>query len=628
MPESPAVSEPDAGVSTPVSQEPPEAPKSGAKTAPDAPTKKKSDPAAKKKRLTKRSVKLPTTRLRSLLRWGVRLAIVVVAVVVLWVLFKVAVGIATTDMWFNSVHHGSVYTTMIEAKVVLFCVFAVVGGLVGGLTLFAVRRLRSPLAFAKREDAFRWVFRRHEARLRRYLMILAVVIPAILIGQRAASGWQTYLLWRHAVPWHTSDPLFHKDISFFIEVYPFHVLVVSLLSQAVTYGLWIAVISGYWYGGWRLRRGRRKVTRDFVRLLSVLFAAYLLLKAANYWLSRYALGTSQRGPVTGPSYTDVHAVLPGRYILMTIAILGAVALLVSAFTSSRARVIAGALVVLLLAAGAVGYAWPALVQHFRETPSAAKLDLSEISENQKATLAAFGLDKNVTTLKYNPSTTVSGKALVQLANKTAQTPVIDPNQLSPTFNVQQQLQAYYAFKSHPRRQPLHHRRAIAGRRPRGSRAAVRRDSQAELGQQPPCVHARIRHRGRADQQVDSGTESPVYLNGGMPPGQQIPVTRPQLYFGQALGSALCDRRSSGRQQGQHRVRSPGSGGSTSSAHTTYQGHGGIPIGSTLRKFLFAVQLGDPNIFFSSGAQLRVAIADDPQPAGASGQGRAVVDPRR
>ena len=36
---------------------------------------------------------------------------------------------------------------------------------------------------------------------------------------------------------------------------------------------------------------------------------------------------------------------------------------------------------------------------------------------------------------------------MQLASSTAQMSVIDPNQLSPTFNVEQQLQAYYGFKS-------------------------------------------------------------------------------------------------------------------------------------------------------------------------------------
>src|SRR5690242_18891770 len=115
-----------------------------------------------------------------------RLAVVVAAVVVLWVMTRVAVRIGTADMSIKSMHHGAVYTTMIEAKVLLFCVFAVIGGIVGGFTLSAVGGLGSLLVFSKRQDAFRWVFRKHEKRLRKYLMILAVVIPAILIGQRAA----------------------------------------------------------------------------------------------------------------------------------------------------------------------------------------------------------------------------------------------------------------------------------------------------------------------------------------------------------------------------------------------------------------------------------------------------------
>ena len=44
---------------------------------------------------------------------------------------------------------------------------------------------------------------------------------------------------------------------------------------------------------------------------------------------------------------------------------------------------------------------------------------------------------------------------------------------------------------------------------------------------------------------------------------------------------------------------PGGKGSSKSAYTTYRGDGGIPIGSTLRRLLFAVQDSDPNIFFSS-----------------------------
>jgi hypothetical protein len=376
-------------------------------------------------------------------------------------------------------------------------------------------------------------------------------------------------------------------------------MVANLLSQMITYALWIAVIAGYWYGGWRLRHGRRKITRDFTRLLSVLFAAYLLLKAVNYWLSRYALTTSSRGPVTGPSYTDINASLPGKYILMAIAILGAVVLLLNAFTKSRARFIVGSLVVLLVAALAVGSAWPALLYHFREAPSAAKLDQSDIANNQKATLAAFGLTGNVTTVSSNPNLTVHGSALVSLAKQTAQTPVIDPNQLSPTFNVEQQLQAYYGFKS-----TLDISRYTIDGQSQDVALAVR-ELQTGGIPKPSWVNSHLVYThgygivAAPTTKVDPATESPIYLDGGMPPSQEIPVTRPQVYFGQAFGSSYSIVGQPAGSKTTLEFDHPGGSDSTSSAYSTYHGHGGVPIGSTLRRLLFAIQLHDPNIFFSS-----------------------------
>jgi uncharacterized membrane protein (UPF0182 family) len=546
------------------------------------------------------------SRRRALKRWSIRLFAVVVALVVLWRLFLVAVRIATTDLWFKSVHDGSVYTTMIEAQILLFCVFGVIAGLLGGVTIVAVRRIRSPLFVSAENDTFRWVFRKYEPRVWRLIMLLAVVVPGVLVGRRAAASWQTYLLWRHATPWHASDPLFHKDLSFFVDVYPFHLMVVTLLSQAFSYALWIAVIGGYWYGAWRLRRGRQKITRGFTNLVSLLLAGYLALKAVNYWLSRYAVTTSQRGPVTGPSYTDVHAVLPSTYALMSIAIVCAAALLANAFLGDRigalgrVRTLAGAVGLIVVASVVVGSAWPGLVAHFREGPSAAKVDLGEIAHNQKATLTAFGLDGDVTTVPYDPSKTVSGATAVQLAHQTAEVSVIDPNQLSPTFNVEQQLQAYYGFKS-----TLDMGNYNIDGHAQDVVLAVR-ELQTSGIPHPSWVNNHLVYThgygivAAPTTEVDPTTGSPVFLDGGMPPGRQIPVTRPQVYFGQAFGGSSYAI--VGQPAGSHQKLEfdhPGGNGSSVSAHTTYHGHGGIPIGSTLRRFLFAVQLHDPNVFFSS-----------------------------
>jgi hypothetical protein len=73
-----------------------------------------------------------------------------------------------------------------------------------------------------------------------------------------------------------------------------------------------------------------------------------------------------------------------------------------------------------------------------------------------------------------------------------------------------------------------------------------------------------------------------------------------VYFGPAFGASSYSI--VGQPTGSHEELEfdhPGSNGSSKSARTTYQGDGGVPIGSTLRRLLFAVQEHDPNILFSS-----------------------------
>jgi hypothetical protein len=566
-----------------------------------SPTRVPSDPATAGgfPKLAAAGSFLKRTRKDVLKRWLVRLVVAAAAIVVLWLLFLVAVRIITTDLWFDSVHAGSVYQTMLRSQVVLFSVFGIIAGLIGGATLLTLCRMRAPLSFSPDDDTFRWTFRRYERRVRPLFLLLAVIIPGILVGQQAAGRWQTYLLWHDASPWHQTDPHFHKDISFFVDVNPFHLMVVALLLQALSYAFWIAAIGGYWYGAWRLRRGRRKVTKEFVRLVSLLLVGYLICTAASDWMSRYAVDTSQRGPVTGPSYTDIHAALPSKYVLMAVAIAGAAAVLAIALFGGRVRTLVGVCALLVVITAVVGSAWPSLVYQFRESPSAAKLDLGEIARNQTATLAAFGLNRDVTTIPFSRSTTVPSAALPQLADKVAQTPIIDPNQLSPTFNVKQQIEAYYGFKSTLDIGNYN----INGRRQDVALAVRELQSSAIPHSGWVNNHLVYTHGygivAAPTDRVDPRTESPVFLDGGMPPEQQIPVTRPQVYFGQAFGTSSYSIvgqpvGSTEKLEFDH----PG-GGSSNSVRTTYQGGGGIPIGSTLRRLMFAVQLHDPNILFSS-----------------------------
>ncbi len=92
-----------------------------------------------------------------------------------------------------------------------------------------------------------------------------------------------------------------------MSVLPFHQAVVGYLTSIVVTCLVVTLVAAYLYGALRIRGRGRKMTPALKAQVSVLLGLYLLLKAASYWLGRFSLTTSNRGPVTGLSYTDVHA---------------------------------------------------------------------------------------------------------------------------------------------------------------------------------------------------------------------------------------------------------------------------------------------------------------------------------
>ncbi len=138
-------------------------------------------------------------------------------------------------------------------------------------------------------------------------------------------------------------------------------------------------------------------------------------------------------------------------------------------------------------------------------------------------------------------------------------------------------------------------------------------------------------------------KSPTSSTAGCPPQNKIPVDQPRIYFGQNSPSYSIVGQPKGSKTDLE-FDYPSSIGGSRGVRTTYDGGGGVPIGSRIDRFLYAVKLRDPNIFFSSdvnsGSQLltvrdpraRVAkvapwltLDGDVYPAVVDGQVQWVVD---
>ncbi len=538
---------------------------------------------------------VPTFRLK---RLGIRLLVVLVVLYALYRAFLAFVNIRTNVLWYHSVDANSVYRTILGAQILLFTVFGLLAAAAVVASLLFVIRGRPRFRPDPVRQKWRHRFLRFEKRFRFWLIAVVALYLGVRAGTAATHRWQAYLMWRHAASFHETDPQFHRDISYFVSVLPFHQAVVGYLTSIVVTCLVVTLVAAYLYGALRIRGRGRKVTPAVKAQVSVLLGLYLLLKAASYWLKRYSLTTSSRGPVTGLSYTDSHAVLPGLTILTVVAVLMAVLLFANA-RLGRLRWIAVGLGTMVVASLVFSSILPSLFYRFREQPSASTVDRGLIERNQAATLQAFGLDKDITTQEYGASGGGPTTTSVARARRAAQIRLLDPNKLTPTFNVKQEIEAYYQFKT-----PLDISHYPLGSRDQDVAIAARELNLSGISRSSWSNNHLIYTHGYGvvaapTDQLTRSNGTPIFINGGMPAVNRIPVTVPQIYFGQHSPSYSIVGQPPGSTKNVE-FDHPSTNGGSNGVHNTYQGHGGVPIGSRLTRLLFAVKMGDPNIFFSSG----------------------------
>jgi uncharacterized membrane protein (UPF0182 family) len=506
------------------------------------------------------------------------------------------ISIDTNLLWFRSVQHESVYTRTFWTQALLFAVFGLLMAAAMANNLILFHRYR-PKTFTPDPVKQRWryQFSRVERRLRRWLFVIIVGYLGISMGSRAASNWQTWLQWRNAVSFGQQDPQFHRDISYYLFVYPMHRLVLTLLFRIVATSLIVVLVAAYAYGGVRLRGTGPRMTRAVRGQLSLLLGLYLVLKAVGYWLDRYALVTSNRGVVTGPAYTDVHAVLPGRIVLIVIALICA-ALLFANVLLRTAKVMYLGLGLMAFAALVIGVAWPVVVQQFREKPSASVVEQPYIARNIAGTTKAFGLS-NVAVTSYAGNQDLHGAALAAQAARNAQIRLLDPNRLPPTFNVKQQVQSYYGFKS-----TLDIDRYPINGTEQDVALAVRELTISGLPSSRKTwtnTHLVYTHGyglvAAPTDTLPNGT--PDFIDGGLPPKDEIPVTQPRIYYGQMSPSYSIVGGPAGSAP--REFDRPSTTGSSQPVDYTHTGGGGIPIGSFLHRLLYAFKLHSASVLFSS-----------------------------
>lgn len=522
-------------------------------------------------------------------------------------LFLVFTAIWTDLLWYRSIGFSSVYSTELWTRVLLFVGAGVLMGLVVGANMLIAYRLRPayrPLSVEQQGlERYRTAVDPH----RRLIAIAVIGALGLLTGTSAAGQWHTWLAFMNRTSFGKKDPQFHKDISFFVFTYPFLRLLLGYIFATVILSILVAVIVHYLYGGLRLQGPGDKASPPARAHLSVLVGVFVLLKAIAYWLDRYGLALSERGVVTGPSYTDVNAVLPAKTILAVIAFICAVMFFVNIVR--RGMMLPGVgFGLLVLSAVLVGGVYPLLIQQFQVRPNELDKESPYIARNITATRAAYGVDKAQVT-PYGAETKPSEDKLRSEASTISGVRLLDPLVVGPTFQQLQQVRNFYRFPD-----VLDIDRYQLENANRDTVVAVREIEGAPEGRKGWVNdHLVYTHGygfvGASGNKITERGE-PDFVEKDVPPTGSLGNFEPRIYFGERSPdySVVGAPAGSPNRELDYPDESP-----AGQQNNTYKGNGGVPIGSFLNRLLYSVKFQEKNLLLSGAINSESKILYDRTP---------------
>ena len=330
--------------------------------------------------------------------------IIAIAVVGLVLSARVLASFYVDLLWFKSVGHSDVFWGIFKTKATLFALFGVIFVALAILNLVIADRL-APATFSANTNPVVERFHEFFGQRLRLLRIGLAAVFGLMFAAPAIGHWQEWLMFRNSKSFGISDPRFGNDVGFYMFKLPFITFVLDWLFIAVAFITVLVLATHVLSGGIVVQPPRPKIRRATKAHLAVLLSVLAMVKAGDYWVTRYALTTANRGSFTGPNYTVVNAQLPAVVLLTLIALLTAALFLVTLKTDKwRPAIVASALWTVVALVGGVIY--PAVIQSLVVNPNKKDKEQQYIAFNIEATRHALGIDNvQVQTVKFGSVTT-------------------------------------------------------------------------------------------------------------------------------------------------------------------------------------------------------------------------------
>jgi uncharacterized protein len=498
-----------------------------------------------------------------------------------------AARLYTDLLWYNEIDQVAVYWTTLRWKVMTAAAVGLGTACFVLLNLGAVERAMTR-ASAPDDGSLGSPLWRNRRILK---PAVAVACGWLALEARPAGAWQTLLVWTHRMDFGVEDPLFHRDVGFFVFSMPLYLQVARWLLETIVLA-GVASLAAYAAAG-AFRNGRRSAALRAARAHMFVLAGLLLAVVAwRFRLEQFALALPHDPAVPGATHTDVTVRLPALRVLTIVALTGAAVCLYASVR--RVPIVAvGALALATLLTFGLQSDLPKFVQRFMVQPQALSRERPHLANGIAFTRRAYGLDR-VQVRALAAGSELSHSEIRRARRTVDNVPLWDEDVLRPAMNELQSIGRYYEFPSvsvdrytidgEPQVMTVGARQVALQRLGREDRSWATDRFAYTHGYGVVAVHGGDADTGRYPrfaQQEFRGRENPLR------------VRQPRVYFGEQSGAnPPYVVLNTGRAE----VDEPSSGDSTPSYH--YDGDGGIAISDPLRRLAFAARFRDLDLLLS------------------------------
>lgn len=525
----------------------------------------------------------------------------VVIVLILIGSFSSLVDFFTDYTWFKELGFTGTFLTKLKSQILIgIPIFLGVFVLIM-LYLITIKRNYYKLAHIVPDKV-------GEKKLNIVLTAISAFISFFTASVFSGNLWFTILQYKNSTSFNISDPMFNRDLSFYIFKLP---LLSEILNTVSSLMFILIVITGAFYFLMitvrrpisddskvfefeeyanpkdKYKSISKKILNTAVIQVSIIGFVIFIIFGLNYILKSYYLLYSSRGVVYGAGFTDTNITLLFNRVMAVIAILSAFLFLYGMIKKKPKIILAGP--VLLIAISILGNIIAGSIQKFIVEPDEVSKEEKYLEYNIEYTQKAFGLD-NITEKEFPVNQDLTREALSNNSETIENIRINDYRPVEQVYNQIQAIRSYYKFND------VDIDRYIIDGELTQVFLSARELSQESLNQQAQTwINQKLRYThgyGFSLSPVKTVTAEgqPELLVKNIPPVTQtdLKINRPEIYFGEMTDDYIIvntDEKEFDYPMGDD------------NKDTIYGGEAGIEL-SGINKLLFAIKNSDLKILIS------------------------------